>query len=340
MRVSRLEVFGFKSFMDRLVLPLAGGITGVVGPNGCGKSNVVDALRWVLGETRASSLRGALLEDVIFNGTETLRPLGVAEVSLVVRSEGESLADEIAAPVRVEQAEIVSLEPADLNLEQDNNSEQAANSEQVSVDLEPANLDQQVSPTIPAVVVAESDSAPVVDNSHRPDWMKGLSEVQITRRLYRSGESEFFINKIPCRLKDIKEVVRSLNLTARGYTVIAQGEISRVVTSRPEERRLLIEEIAQVAGFRDQIKAVKLRVEEANGSLEKLQALCREVTRTVQNLKRQAERAEERKRLIEDLNSKELVFFKDSIARAESEREKHSARRAEVEARISGSASV
>ena len=89
MRVTRLEIFGFKSFMDRLIIPLEGGITGVVGPNGCGKSNVVDALRWVLGESRASSLRGDVLEDIIFSGTEKLRPLGLAEVSMCLRSTGK-----------------------------------------------------------------------------------------------------------------------------------------------------------------------------------------------------------------------------------------------------------
>ena len=91
MRVERLEIFGFKSFMERLVLPLEAGVTGVVGPNGCGKSNIIDALRWVLGETRASQLRGDVLEDVIFNGTETLRPLGLAEVTLVIRADRESI---------------------------------------------------------------------------------------------------------------------------------------------------------------------------------------------------------------------------------------------------------
>ena len=95
MRVERLEVFGFKSFMERLILPLETGITGVVGPNGCGKSNIIDALRWVLGETRASQLRGGVLEDVIFNGTENLRPLGLAEVSLVIRATKENLFDEL-----------------------------------------------------------------------------------------------------------------------------------------------------------------------------------------------------------------------------------------------------
>src|SRR5689334_10415351 len=98
MRVTRLEVFGFKSFMERLVLPLEGGVTGVVGPNGCGKSNIVDALRWVLGETRAGNLRGDVLEDVIFNGTDKLRPLGLAEVSITLRAQGANFFEDLLTP--------------------------------------------------------------------------------------------------------------------------------------------------------------------------------------------------------------------------------------------------
>ena len=98
MQVVRLEIFGFKSFMDRLVLPLEQGVTGVVGPNGCGKSNIVDALRWILGETRARNLRGGVLEDVIFNGTDKLRPLGLAEVSLTLRSSSQDFFADLLSP--------------------------------------------------------------------------------------------------------------------------------------------------------------------------------------------------------------------------------------------------
>ena len=104
MRVTRLEIFGFKSFMERIVLPLEAGIAGVVGPNGCGKSNIVDALRWILGESRASSLRGGTLEDVIFNGTDKLRPLGLAEVSITVRAQQESLLEDLRCPIFKKQA--------------------------------------------------------------------------------------------------------------------------------------------------------------------------------------------------------------------------------------------
>src|SRR6187431_2319298 len=106
MKISRLEIFGFKSFLERVVLPIDQGITAIVGPNGCGKSNIVDALRWVFGETRASQLRGALLEDVIFNGTETLRPLGLAEVSLVIATDKASLYEDILNQKRVSEAAV------------------------------------------------------------------------------------------------------------------------------------------------------------------------------------------------------------------------------------------
>ena len=104
MRVTRIEVFGFKSFMDRVVLPFTSGVTGVVGPNGCGKSNIVDAVRWVLGEKHAKHLRGATAEDVIFNGTEKLRPLGLAEVSITLKADHDSFFDELTSPTaEVEQ---------------------------------------------------------------------------------------------------------------------------------------------------------------------------------------------------------------------------------------------
>lgn len=119
MRVTRIEIFGFKSFMERLILPLDAGVTGVVGPNGCGKSNIVDALRWVLGETKARNLRGGVLEDVIFNGTDKLRPLGLAEVSLTLRSRGESLFDDIVE-VDSETEILTELAAAELEVKQRN----------------------------------------------------------------------------------------------------------------------------------------------------------------------------------------------------------------------------
>jgi energy-coupling factor transporter ATP-binding protein EcfA2 len=223
MRVERLEVFGFKSFMERLVLPLEDGITGVVGPNGCGKSNIIDALRWVLGETRASQLRGGVLEDVIFNGTETLRPLGLAEVSVVIRAEKDNLLNELVQ--YYENAEISVLAapiPAandDATASQDEARQTVP--EKVEDELapvlvtaapmlpqQPANEDSVEQATLGEEVNQESGEAAqpealahdfladIKASLSKYSWLQSLSEVQVTRRLYRSGESEFFINKV------------------------------------------------------------------------------------------------------------------------------------------------
>ena len=127
-------------------------------------------------------------------------------------------------------------------------------------------------------------------------WLNSVSEVQITRRLYRSGESEFFINKVPCRLKDIKELFRVVGLAARGYTIIAQGEIGRIITAKPDDRRMVIEEAAHIAGFRENMNAVSKRIVDTEGQLVRLDDVIKEVTRQVGNLKRQAARAASRSR--------------------------------------------
>ncbi|NDC31426.1 MAG: TetR family transcriptional regulator, partial [Bacteroidetes bacterium] len=122
-------------------------------------------------------------------------------------------------------------------------------------------------------------------------WLQSVSEVQVTRRLYRSGESEFFINKVPARLKDIKELFRVLGLASRGYTIIAQGEIGRIITAKPDDRRQVIEEAAHIAGFKEHINAVAKRLEDTKGQVLRLEDVIKEVTRQVANLKRQAARA-------------------------------------------------
>jgi chromosome segregation protein len=273
-RVTRLEVFGFKSFCERTVLPLENGITGIVGPNGCGKSNVVDALRWVLGETRASQLRGGVQEDVIFNGSEKLRPLGLAEVTLTMRND-------VNATFQSSILKIVPEEPAVSDLIDSENEE---------------NFDERFS----------------LPEYSRFQWVNSASEIQITRRLHRSGEAEFFINKVPSRLRDIKELCRFLGLSARSYTIVAQGEVSRIVTSKPVERRLILEEAAGVAGFRDKTVEAERRLKESKHNLTRLEDVIRELDRQVSLLKRQVQRAEKKALLLTELNVLEDKLFIDS----------------------------
>lgn len=345
MRVSRLEVFGFKSFMDRLVLPLEVGITGVVGPNGCGKSNIVDAIRWVLGETKASNLRGGTLEDVIFNGTDKLRPLGLAEVTLTLRAQQENFfADLVSPQLEVEQV-LKNLE-TELKHQEDilgakegiklrvvegrlskATSEAKATSEDIIDEVEDSTekLDATIidissfrdqSGLDPALEIEKEETQEEISTSvlARFSWLKSVSEVQITRRLYRSGESEFFINRVACRLKDIKDFFRAIGLGARAYTIVAQGEVSRIVTAKPEERRAIIEEAAGVIGFKDKIAASNRKLDETAHSLARLNDVISEVERQVQNLKRQASRAENRQNLKDEIQKLELLIATDKFA--------------------------
>ncbi len=344
--------------MERLVLPLETGITGVVGPNGCGKSNVVDALRWVLGETRASQLRGDLLEDVIFNGTESLRPLGLAEVSIVIRADTESFYQDLVsyyeqieigekgiAPVGVidaaqavntDQVQAAAEEPPVEVLGEPQNSDQldteaatagvaevqmgevAAGSAQEDGVVATSEVEQATYEPASKVVVEESTGdflADIKASLSKYAWLQSVSEVQITRRLYRSGESEFFINKVQCRLKDLKEFFRVVGLAARGYTIIAQGEIGRIITAKPDDRRQVIEEAAHIAGFREHMNAVGKRLTDTQGQLVRMDDVIKEVARQVASLKRQAARAVTRAQLKEELVVAERDLFTDTLVR-------------------------
>lgn len=329
--------------MDRLCLPLEGGITGVVGPNGCGKSNIIDALRWVLGETRASQLRGGVLEDVIFNGTEELRPLGLAEVSLVIRADRDSLLEELIsyyenlekeglqAFAGVSESEsgneavlgsskLTDESAANTDLIVESSSGEKVSTEQLSdaTEAEGSEPAQGVGDVPGDGEQVPSFLADIKASLAKYSWLQSVSEVQVTRRLYRSGESEFFINKVPCRLKDLKELFRVLGLAARGYTIIAQGEIGRIITAKPDDRRQVIEEAAHIAGFREHINAVGKRLEDTRVQVVRLDDVIKEVARQVTNLKRQSTRAITRAQLKVDLKELERELFCDTFVRLQS----------------------
>jgi chromosome segregation protein len=345
MRVTRLEIFGFKSFMERIVLPLEGGVTGVVGPNGCGKSNIVDAIRWVLGETRARTLRGDVLEDVIFNGTDKLRPLGLAEVTMTLRaSSGDFFSDLVANSFNAEGLadSILGTQPVVIEEAHQEDPEQAGPSSpprltviegrlgKTEEDLREAdrlaenaskiegNSNQQSVHPLPASEAKkQSEPTPFLT---RFAWLKSVNEVQVTRRLYRSGESEFFINRVPCRLKDMKELFRAAGIGPKAYTIVAQGEVSRIVTARPEERRLILEEAAGVLGLRDKVAAAQRRLEETSTNLARVDDVIKEVSRQVQSLKRQASRAKNRKELKDQIAALEQKISADRFLELEQRR--------------------
>lgn len=236
MKLKRLIVQGFKSFKDKNIINFEDGVTGIVGPNGCGKSNIVDAMFWVMGEQSAKHLRGTSMKDVIFAGSSKYAPAVWAEVSLVLSNEEGK-----------------------------------------------------------HIHIGEKVSKPV--------------EIQLTRKLYRNGESEYRINNIPGRLKDIQEVFMDTGAGAKSYSVIAQGEINRLVQAKPQERRLMIEEVAGITKFKLRKKESLKKIEQATANLGRLNDLKTEIHKNLSQLEKQAEKAIKAKALKEKVENNELIVF-------------------------------
>ncbi len=245
MRLQRLEISGFKSFCDRSELAFDRGVTAIVGPNGCGKSNVADAIVWVLGEQSAKSLRGDRMEDVIFSGSDARKPVAAAEVRLLL------------AGVPVVEAGPPGT-PGDL-----------------------------------------------VDDDGKPL----LREVELTRRLYRSGESEYLINGDVVRLKDVHELLMDTGLGAKAYAIIEQGKIGMILSTRPTDRRQLIEEAAGVTKYKARRRAAELKLEASQQNLTRIDDIIFEVEKQRGTLKRQAAKARRYQRLRDELRRWEKVQF-------------------------------
>ncbi len=230
MRFHKLEMTGFKSFADKTSVTFEPGLTAVVGPNGCGKSNISDGIRWVLGEKSAKNMRGEKMEDVIFNGTEVRKPTGMAEINLTLQD--------------VEGADSLGFSE--------------------------------------------------------------FKEITITRRLYRSGESEYLINKIPCRLKDIRDLLMDTGVGSRAYSIIEQGKIGQIITSKPEERRFIIEEVAGITKYKSRKTEALGKLKETEDNLSRVSDIIHEVKRQIGSLDRQAKKAERYKKLSSELRGLEL----------------------------------
>jgi chromosome segregation protein len=292
MRVSRLEIFGFKSFVDRFVMNFDRPMIGVVGPNGCGKSNIVDSLRWVLGETHARQLRGGVLEDLIFNGSDSRRPLGMAEVSLTVRPH------EGWAPATV------------LKLQE------LASSDRGEFEKVEGETETEVSAEAPAEeeLPQQAARANTATTLLQLPGLFDATEIQLTRRLYRSGESEYFINRVPCRLRDMVEFYRIIGLASRGLSIVQQGQVGDIISRKPEELRELLEEAAGIAGFRARIDAAQRRLTKTSENLARLRDIAIEREKHVRTLGRQAKRARERNSVREELRQRELELFQHTGA--------------------------
>ncbi|HEU5125056.1 MAG TPA: chromosome segregation protein SMC [Verrucomicrobiae bacterium] len=246
MYLKNLTVLGFKSFADKTSLNFEPGVTGIVGPNGCGKSNVSDSIRWVLGEQSAKALRGGEMADVIFNGTDGRKPLGMAEVSI-------TLGDVDEEHLRAAGVEV------------------------------------------------------------------SYSEVTVTRRIFRDGGSEYFINKVPCRLKDIQQLFMGTGMGKTSYSILAQGHITQILSSKPEDRRLIFEEAAGITKFKAQKKESLRKLEYTDQNLLRVEDLIKEVKRQIGSLQRQAGKARRYKQIAQELQHLETQLARHQFDLLQSE---------------------
>src|SRR5467141_1649764 len=298
-KLKRLEITGFKSFADYTDLVCTGeGITAVVGPNGCGKSNVADAIAWVLGEQRVKHLRGAEMKDVIFQGSRNRQPSGMAEVVLhMVRDEfiePEPDIEDIDSTLEHIDEQTAVFEGVEVVA----TTVEAAAPDNPSPDLAvatPANADSPE--TTPAEETALVQAKPATPH-HRHWRRRNLAlefapgeAVSVTRRLYRSGESEYLLNDRPCRLRDIQDLLSGTGLSGSHYAIIEQGRIGQILSAKPMDRRTLIEEAAGITKFRVRQRAAEARLESARANLSRVSDIIAEIERQVNSLRRQAAKA-------------------------------------------------
>jgi chromosome segregation protein len=297
-KLQRLEITGFKSFADYTEIIFTGnGITAVVGPNGCGKSNVADAIAWVLGEQRVKHLRGGEMKDVIFQGARNRAPSGMAEVVMhMVRDEvleSEPDIEDIDSTLEQLDERLVDLD-AILPAEEVQQAQPA----------EPVTATEIVENGDGTAVIAEV-AAPVVEaiaptrTSHKRHWRRRNlalefapgEAVSVTRRLYRTGESEYLLNDKLCRLRDIQDLFSGTGLAGGHYAIIEQGRIGQILSAKPMDRRTIIEEAAGITKFRVRQRATEARLDSARSNLSRISDIVSEIDRQVNSLRRQAAKA-------------------------------------------------
>src|SRR5215212_4268806 len=301
-KLERLEITGFKSFADYTEILFTGdGITAIVGPNGCGKSNVADAIAWVLGEQRVKHLRGGEMKDVIFQGARNRPPSGMAEVVMhMIRDE----VDEVEPDIEDIDSTLEQIDDRVINLDEilPQEQEQAAATESSAVaagkDTDQAS-ETDSSAASPVNDQAAPPSTPTQKITHKRHWRRRNlalefapgEAVSITRRLYRSGESEYLLNGKICRLRDIQDLFSGTGLAGGHYAIIEQGRIGQILSAKPMDRRTIIEEAAGITKFRVRQRATEARLESARTNLSRISDIVAEIDRQVNSLRRQAAKA-------------------------------------------------
>jgi chromosome segregation protein len=293
MRLERLEINGFKSFSDRSELAFDKGVTAIVGPNGCGKSNVADAITWVMGEQSAKSLRGERMEDVLFSGSDARKPTAAAEVRLRFSGVLKTISGP-ALPMGGD--EVHSGNGHSGNGHNGNGHHASGNGNgQGSV---PFGASALGGPNAP---LSRAEAEELIQSVAR--------EVEVTRRLYRSGESEYLIDGEVCRLRDVHELLMDTGLGAKAYAIIEQGKIGLILSSRPTDRRQLIEEAAGVTRYKSRRRSAELKLEAARQNLTRIDDIVFEVEKQRGTLKRQAGKARRYQRLRDELRRCEKVLL-------------------------------
>jgi chromosome segregation protein len=263
LKLKKIHILGFKSFCDRTELTVAGtGVAVVVGPNGCGKSNILDGVTWVLGEQSAKTLRGTHMQDVIFAGTRDRKPQGMAEVTLTMVDP-----EVYEGPVPVEPQVMVEHDgPLDWD-EDDLRRQRAAEAEEIIANEQPGQpLDEdgqdQGSNQPQSMSSGEGPQAVVLKIRRRKfHQTPQKGEIVITRRLFRTGESEYLLNGKLCRLRDIQDIFMGTGLGPESYAIIGQERIGQLLSSKPYERRAIIEEAAGITRFKNKKRLAELRLE-------------------------------------------------------------------------------
>ncbi len=354
LKLKRLQILGFKSFCDRTELKFHGeGVAAIIGPNGCGKSNISDAISWVLGEQSAKSLRGARMEDVIFAGTRDRKPTGMAEVSLtlidpdIYKGADAGAATEIDIQDDMPEAESQAHVGDDWD-EAAIRAKVAQDTEQAVEDAQPGKMEEVEVPRskVNTIAVAFPDDEPIfalpAHNVAAPAEGASMGtaaphvvlkirrrkfnqqqfhagEIVVTRRLFRSGDSEYLLNGKLCRLRDIQELFMGTGLGPESYALIEQGRIGQILSSRPTDRRAILEEAAGITKFKTKKRLAEARLEEAKLNLNRVNDIFEEVTRQMNSLKRQASKAERYAKLRDEMRAKLRVVLASKFAALEQE---------------------
>jgi chromosome segregation protein len=342
LKLKKLQILGFKSFCDRTELKFHGeGIAAIIGPNGCGKSNIADAISWVLGEQSAKTLRGSRMEDVIFAGTRDRNPTGMAEVSLTLLDPEIYAGPDTNAPTEIEiQDELPSSEMngAEDWDEAEVRAQSAAETERAIEEAQPGKTEEvegEVAVAAPAAeapanessgnaaAVAVTTTGPLVVLKIRRrkfnQQQHHAGEISVTRRLFRSGDSEYLLNGKLCRLRDIQELFMGTGLGPESYALIEQGRIGQILSSRPTDRRNIIEEAAGITKFKTRKRLAEARLEDARTNLNRINDIFEEVTRQMNSLKRQASKAERYAKLRDEMRAKLRVVLASKFTQMDQE---------------------